>query len=80
MNLPYPILIEFAIISIEKESSNASDPCILYQADTSDVKEMAAIGTYLKGTKNVTPADHRLESIQIKQSSVCLKTLILPPK
>ena len=52
---------------------------ILYQTDTSDVKEMA-IGIYLKGTKNVTSADHRLESIQIKQSPVCLKTLILQPK
>jgi hypothetical protein len=52
---------------------------ILCQTETSDFKKMA-IGIYLKGSKNETPTDHRLESIQIKQSPVCLKTLILPPK
>ena len=35
---------------------------ILCQTETSDFKKMP-IGIYLKGTKNVTSADHRLESI-----------------
>jgi hypothetical protein len=38
------------------------------------------IGIYLKGVKKVTPADHRFETGQLKQSPVWLKTLILPPK
>jgi hypothetical protein len=72
-------LIEFAKISMAKNlqmHQNRSDEC---QSETSDVKEMP-IGIYLKGIRKATPADYRLEISQLKQSPVCLKTPILPPK
>ena len=67
MNLSDPILIEIAIISIEKESSNASDPYSSFDP---------ILNT---GTRDIDTMRHDLENIITRQFAGIFKQMVDQP-
>jgi len=64
LNLPYPILIELAMISIEIESSNASDP-------------YSSFDTILNtDTRDIDTMKHDLENIITRQFAGIFKQIV----